>query len=67
MVERPAPRRGATEANGDLVARDGTRVGLEVSAAPLMNGKRVVGVFRLVSGLRALEAVAAARQGRAFG
>jgi PAS domain S-box-containing protein len=40
----------STEATGVLVARDGTRVTLDVSAVPLMNGERVVGVFGLLSG-----------------
>ena len=39
---------GATEATGVLVATTGTRVGVEISAVPLMNGERVVGVFGLL-------------------
>jgi len=39
----------ATEATGVLVARDGTRHTLEVSAVPLTDGERVVGVFGLIS------------------
>jgi PAS domain S-box-containing protein len=38
----------ATEASGVLVSRAGTRVAVEISAAPLMNGERVVGVFGLL-------------------
>ncbi len=40
----------ATEAKGVLIATDGTRVALEVSAVPLMSGERVVGVFGLLTG-----------------
>ena len=38
----------ATEATGDLVTTAGTRVPVEVSSVPLMNGERVVGVFGLI-------------------
>ena len=38
----------ATEANGVLVSTAGTRVAVELSAVPLMNGERVVGVFGLI-------------------
>jgi len=38
----------ATEANGVLVSTTGTRVAVELSAVPLMNGERVVGVFGLI-------------------
>ena len=38
----------ATEATGVLVSTAGTRVGVELSAVPLMNGERVVGVFGLI-------------------
>jgi PAS domain S-box-containing protein len=38
----------ATEAIGDLVTTAGTRVTVELSSAPLMNGERVVGVFGLM-------------------
>jgi PAS domain S-box-containing protein len=38
----------ATEANGVLVSTVGTRVAVELSAVPLMNGERVVGVFGLI-------------------
>jgi PAS domain S-box-containing protein len=37
----------ATEATGVLVSTAGTRVPVEISAVPLMNGERVVGVFGL--------------------
>jgi PAS domain S-box-containing protein len=40
----------ATEATGVLVATTGTRVAVEISAVPLMNGERVVGVFGLFEG-----------------
>ncbi len=40
----------ATETSGVLVSTDGARVALEVSAVPLMDGKRVVGVFGLLTG-----------------
>jgi PAS domain S-box-containing protein len=40
----------ATEATGVLVSTDGTRVAVELSAVPLMNGERVVGVFGLIEG-----------------
>ena len=38
----------ATEATGFLVSTAGTRVAVELSAAPLRNGERVVGVFGLI-------------------
>ena len=38
----------ATDATGILVSTDGTRVAVEISAVPLMNGERVVGVFGLL-------------------
>jgi PAS domain S-box-containing protein len=37
----------ATEATGVLVSTAGTRVAVEISAVPLMDGERVVGVFGL--------------------
>jgi PAS domain S-box-containing protein len=37
----------ATEATGVLVSTAGTRVPVEISAVPLMNGEQVVGVFGL--------------------
>ena len=40
----------ATEATGVLVSTAGRRVAVEISAAPLMNGERVVGVFGLFEG-----------------
>ena len=40
----------ATEATGVLVSTAGTRVAVEISAVPLMNGERVVGVFGLFEG-----------------
>lgn len=40
----------ATEATGALISTDGTRVSVEVSAVPLLNGERVVGVFGLLDG-----------------
>jgi PAS domain S-box-containing protein len=40
----------ATEATGVLVTTSGTRVAVEISAVPLMNGERVVGVFGLFEG-----------------
>jgi PAS domain S-box-containing protein len=40
----------ATEATGVLVTTAGTRVAVEISSAPLMNGERVVGVFGLLEG-----------------
>jgi PAS domain S-box-containing protein len=40
----------ATEATGVLVSTGGTRVAVEISAVPLMNGERVVGVFGLFEG-----------------
>ena len=38
----------ATDATGVLVSTNGTRVAVEISAVPLMNGERVVGVFGLI-------------------
>jgi PAS domain S-box-containing protein len=38
----------ATEATGFLLATTGTRVAVELSSVPLMNGERVVGVFGLI-------------------
>ena len=38
----------ATEADGVLVSTAGARVAVELSAVPLMNGERVVGVFGLI-------------------
>ena len=38
----------ATEASGFLISTAGTRVAVELSAVPLMNGERVVGVFGLI-------------------
>ncbi len=38
----------ATEATGVLISTSGTRVGVELSAVPLMDGERVVGVFGLI-------------------
>ena len=38
----------ATEATGVLVSTVGERVAVELSAVPLMNGERVVGVFGLI-------------------
>jgi PAS domain S-box-containing protein len=40
----------ATESTGVLVSTAGTRVAVEISSAPLMNGERVVGVFGLIEG-----------------
>jgi len=40
----------ATDATGVLVSTAGRRVGVEISAVPLMNGDRVVGVFGLIEG-----------------
>jgi PAS domain S-box-containing protein len=40
----------ATDATGVLVSTAGTRVAVEISAVPLMNGERVVGVFGLFEG-----------------
>lgn len=48
----------ATEATGVLVSTAGTRVAVELSAVPLRNGERVVGVFGLIE--EAPEARAAA-------
>ena len=41
----------STEAAGFLVSTAGTRVPVELSAVPLMNGERVVGVFGLMEEL----------------
>jgi PAS domain S-box-containing protein len=38
----------ATDATGVLVSTAGTRVAVELSSVPLMNGERVVGVFGLI-------------------
>jgi PAS domain S-box-containing protein len=38
----------ATDSMGVLVSTAGTRVGVEISSVPLMNGERVVGVFGLI-------------------
>ncbi len=40
----------ATEATGVLISTAGTRVPVEISSAPLMDGERVVGVFGLFEG-----------------
>ena len=40
----------ATEATAHLVSTGGTRVAVEISAVPLRNGERVVGVFGLIEG-----------------
>ena len=40
----------ATDATGVLVSTAGARVGVEISAVPLMSGERVVGVFGLLEG-----------------
>ena len=40
----------ATEATAVLVSTSGTRVAVELSAVPLRNGERVVGVFGLIEG-----------------
>ena len=40
----------ATDAAGVFVSTTGTRVAVEISAVPLMNGERVVGVFGLFEG-----------------
>lgn len=40
----------ATETTGVLVSTDGARLVLDVSAVPLTDGERVVGVFGLLSG-----------------
>jgi PAS domain S-box-containing protein len=40
----------STDATGVLVSTGGTRVAVEISAVPLMNGDRVVGVFGLFEG-----------------
>jgi PAS domain S-box-containing protein len=41
----------ATDATGVLVSTRGTRVAVELSSVPLMNGERVVGVFGLIEEL----------------
>src|SRR3954451_13516381 len=38
----------STETSGFLVSADGTRIAVELSAVPLKNGARVVGVFGLI-------------------
>ena len=40
----------STDTVGVLVATDGTRLPLEISSVPLMDGERVVGVFGLLAG-----------------
>ena len=40
----------ATDSTGVLVTTGGTRVAVEISSVPLMNGERVVGVFGLFEG-----------------
>jgi PAS domain S-box-containing protein len=40
----------ATESTGVLVSSVGTRVPVEISSVPLMNGERIVGVFGLLEG-----------------
>ena len=40
----------ATETTGVLMSTTGRRVDVELSAVPLMNGERVVGVFGLIEG-----------------
>ena len=40
----------STDATGVLIATDGTRVALEISAVPLIGGERIVGVFGLLAG-----------------
>ena len=40
----------ATEATGHLVSTAGRRVAVEISAVPLRDGQRVVGVFGLIEG-----------------
>jgi PAS domain S-box-containing protein len=40
----------ATESTGVLVSTAGTRVAVDISSTPLMNGERVVGVFGLFEG-----------------
>jgi PAS domain S-box-containing protein len=40
----------ATEATGVLVSTAGTRVAVDISSTPLINGERVVGVFGLFEG-----------------
>jgi LuxR family maltose regulon positive regulatory protein len=39
----------ATDTTGVLVSTAGTRLALEISSVPLMNGQRVVGVFGLLA------------------
>ena len=40
----------ATDATGVFVSTTGTRMAVEISSVPLMNGERVVGVFGLFEG-----------------
>jgi len=40
----------ATDATGVLISAAGARVAVEISAVPLMNGERIVGVFGLFDG-----------------
>ena len=40
----------ATESSGVLVSTEGTRIDVEISAVPLADGDRVVGVFGLLTG-----------------
>jgi PAS domain S-box-containing protein len=40
----------ATETTGVLISTGGTRIGVEISAVPLVGGDRVVGVFGLLTG-----------------
>lgn len=40
----------ATETTGVLISTEGTRIGVEISAVPLVGGDRVVGVFGLLTG-----------------
>ena len=40
----------ATDATGVLLSTAGARVAVEISAVPLVNGERVVGVFGLIEG-----------------
>ena len=48
----------ASEATGHLVSSVGTRVPVEVSSVPLMDGERVVGVFGLIEERPDISAVA---------
>ena len=45
----------ATEADGVLVSTAGSRIDVEISAVPLVDGQRVVGVFGLLTGHEAEE------------